>query len=116
MGDTLESGKYLFLSGSTKVAHQSNIDVFLNRTKNMSISDFVSQLPNSTKNRRTSDYPDTVSTLLQERGHVFSEKKGQRPESSDDTSIGCYMAGVVFISLVVFIAVCAVRGFNESFN
>ncbi|GJL65952.1 MAG: hypothetical protein NPIRA05_09230 [Nitrospirales bacterium] len=76
MGDDIEAGKYLFLSGARDKEYLEPINKFLNRFRNTTISDLQSNFPRSVRRIQLKELPSVVIECLREKGftdHQISE-------------------------------------------
>jgi len=81
MGDLLEAGKFLFLSGVRRPEYAEAIEIFLFRFRRKHPHDFIGLLPRSARLRTVSDYPDGVARAFREMG--FSENLKKLKGSTD---------------------------------
>lgn len=115
MNDTVEAGKYLFLSGVRDPSYLPAIDEYLNRYSGKGMQHIFHTFPKAAQSAPFSSYPKIVIDELQARGFSAKEVTRQlrsRSESGNSGSLG--FAGSVFVTIVLALFVgfliSAVRG------
>lgn len=115
MNDTVEAGKYLFLSGVRDPSYLPAIDAYLDRYSGKGMQHISHTFPKAAQSASFYSYPKTVIDELQARG--FSEKevtKQLRGKSESGSSGSLGFAGSVFVTIVFVLLVgflaSAVRG------
>ena len=114
MHDTLEAGKYLFLSGARESNYQPAIDMYLSKYSKKDIQHLFHTFPKSAQSASFSDYPPVVAKELESRG--FSSKATKRtlnklgPEESSSAKFGALLFGIILFSLVIGFLISSVRG------
>ena len=68
MGDLLEAGKYLFLSGRREPTYEKSISLFLGRFARANPLQLYSTFPRSARLQRRDDYPAPVNAELEQLG------------------------------------------------
>lgn len=68
LGDRVEAGKYLFLSGARTEASRDAISIFLARHRGRNGSDLIAQLPTAVRRRAFVDLPSAVQQDLRAMG------------------------------------------------
>jgi hypothetical protein len=66
MNDTLEAGKYLFLSGAREKEYSEAIQLYLQRYAGKSTDYIFHTFPKSVQNAQYTEYPETVKSELHE--------------------------------------------------
>ena len=115
MGDKVEAGKYLFLSGSTEKRFQSVIELFLEQYRGKPHNLFH-PFPRASKLTRVSDYPVTVAKNLHDL--VFSDELENihligRPRDSTKTD---KIAFLVFLAILLSILALIILGLVKLFE
>ena len=115
MNDTVEAGKYLFLSGARAPSYSAAIDAFLSRHSGKGIQHISHTFPKAAQSASFSSYPKTVVDELRARGFSAKDvKKELRSESESGTSGSLGFVGFVFMTVVfalfVGFLISAVRG------
>ncbi len=109
MGDDIEAGKYLFLSGVRDKEYLDAINKYLKRFKNTSIADLHSNFPRSIRRIQLEELPPVVFECLREKGFKDQqisdalEEKSATESGWDDKYIflgGCLLFFIV--TLVIF--------------
>ncbi len=109
MGDDIEAGKYLFLSGVRDKEYLDAINKYLKRFKNTSIADLHSNFPSSIRRIQLEELPPVVFECLREKGFKDQqisdalEEKSATESGWDDKYIflgGCLLFFIV--TLVIF--------------
>lgn len=120
MNDSLEAGKYLFLSGSRKDEYSVPIGLFLERYGGDNIQHIYHTFPKRAQSSSYDDYPGIVKQELNELGYKLGKTKKTfdshgRPASAMDKIIGCIMISV-FILLIIGFLVGAFNGIKYLWN
>ena len=108
MGDKIEAGRYLFLSG--KVQSES-ISLFLKKHSKKDPRNLIGTFPKAARLKNIDDYPDSVARKLKELGIKTEDLKQHSQYGSDykesffDKLIPLGCAGGF-----IFVAICAVIG------
>ena len=115
MNDTVEAGKYLFLSGVRDPSYLPAIDIYLSRYSGKGIQHITHTFPKAAQSAPFTAYPETVIDELRERGFSTSEvTKELRAKSEPGNPSGLGIAGSVFatvlFAVIVGFLVSAVRG------
>lgn len=115
MNDTVEAGKYLFLSGARDSIYSPAIDAYLSRYYGKGMQHIFYTFPKAAQSAPFSAYPNIVIDELQARGFSAKDVKKQlrsKLESGSSRSLG--FAGYVFVTVVcallVGFLISAVRG------
>lgn len=114
MHDTLEAGKYLFLSGARESNYQPAIDMYLSKYSKKDIQHLFHTFPKSAQNASFSDYPAVVAKELESRG--FSRKATKKTlnklerEVPSSGKVAGLLFGIIFFSLIIGFLISAVRG------
>lgn len=82
MGDKIEAGRFLFISGGRNEKYQSAIEAFLNRFANSSAHQLHSSLPSRARAMQFSELPAPVQSELIQRGFSEKELKSASPVDS----------------------------------
>lgn len=115
MNDTLEAGKYLFLSGVRNPAYLPAIDAYLSRYSGKGMPHISHTFPKAAQSSPVTAYPKVVIDELQARGFSAKEVSTElqsRSEPRNPVSLG--VGGSVFMTIVVALIIgfliSAVRG------
>ncbi len=114
LGDHLEAGKYLFLSGARKPEYTPLIDLFLRRYHRSGAANLVAQFPKSFRRRQFADLPEQLQSELKALGAapgMFARKERPTPVSA-----GGRVAGVVAGLVGIFLLACLLVGIGEVFR
>lgn len=115
MNDTVEAGKYLFLSGVRNPSYSLAIDAYLSRYSGKGMQHIFYTFPKAAQLAPISSYPNVVIDELQARGFSAKDVKKQLRSKSESGSSGKLgFAGSVFVTivcaLIVGFLISAVRG------
>ncbi len=115
MNDTVEAGKYLFLSGARDSIYSPAIDVYLSRYSGKGMQHIFYTFPKAAQSAPFSAFPNIVIDELQARGFSAKDVKKQLRSKSESGSSGSLgFAGYVFVTVVyallVGFLISAVRG------
>lgn len=112
MGDLLEAGKYLFLSGVRRPDYLESIEIFLSRHRRKHPRDFVAHLPRSARLRTVSDYPADVARVLREMGFPENLKRQEArtylPQTGKDTLLWI-TCGTIALAILLLIILGAMK-------
>lgn len=112
LGDRLEAGKFLFLSGVRKAEYEDHISLFLKRHGRSRPENLLAQFPRSTRRQRFADLPPQLQTELSALG-VRKDAFGERihlsssPPSRWESFAGAAAGLLIIVFLVVGIGVGA---------
>jgi hypothetical protein len=115
MNDTMEAGKYLFLSGARDQSYMPAIDAYLSRYSSKGMQHILHTFPKAAQAAPFSSCPKIVIDELQARGFSAKDVKKElrsEPESGSSGSLG-FVGSVVLtvvFALIVGFLVSAVRG------
>ena len=113
MGDLVEAGKYLFLSGERKPEHEEAIGLYLARFTRNGPAHLLSTFPKAARLARLADYPEAVRRALEElrasdsllaRAPHYTRKEVTR--TSRAFGIGCLV-------ILAILCVCLIVGGYE---
>ncbi len=115
MGDTLEAGKYLFLSGVRKPEYEEAIRLYLQRHRNADLNQLVDSFPGVARCHSFEEYPEPVAAYLRQRAvasgkGALRESRARRRTTSDDFSWGCAIAIVIAIAVFLMLGALTVLG------
>ena len=114
MNDTLEAGKYLFLSGVRKPEYLSAINLYLDRYSRTSIQNIHHTFPKAAQAAAYRDYPTVVINDLAQRGYtpraVHKHLKNPRKKATLRENLTAYFFLAVFVALVGGFVVSGFRG------
>jgi len=119
MGDDLEAGKYLFLSGSREPDYEPPIALYLGRYANSSAIHLHASFPAEARKVRMDTLPSTVIEELTRRGFKAADidKYIREPKISQSGAVGdaffkygCLLAATV---LLVLFGVGVYAGFRQ---
>ena len=68
MGDLVEAGKFLFLSGQRDSTYGESIDLYLKRFAKADHRRFISTFPKAARLSKIEDYPEVVQSYFAENG------------------------------------------------
>ena len=115
MNDTVEAGKYLFLSGARDQSYLPAIDAYLSRYSGKGMQHISHTFPKAAQSASFSSYPKSVIDELQARGFSAKDVKKElrsEPDSESSESFGFVGSAVLVavIALIVGFLVSAFRG------
>lgn len=115
MNDTVEAGKYLFLSGVRDQSYLPAIDAYLSRHSGKGMQHISHTFPKAAQSAPFSSYPKIVIDELQAQGYSAKDVKKElrsEPESGSSESLGfgCSVVVAVVFALIVGFLISAVRG------
>lgn len=115
MNDTVEAGKYLFLSGVRDQSYLPAIDAYLSRYSGKGMQHIAHTFPKAAQSAPFSSYPKIVIDELQARGFSAKDVKKElrsEPESRSSGSLGFFESAimVVVFALIIGFLISAVRG------
>ena len=112
LGDMVEAGKYLFLSGRRGPDADPAIEIFLSRHARGSLRNLVARFPKGVRSADLSDLPGVVASDLERLG--LPEESGKATSVADRAAtvesldvrqslalVGCALAGLVLVTSVV---------------
>ncbi|MSQ93901.1 MAG: hypothetical protein EXR98_05015 [Gemmataceae bacterium] len=108
MGDLLEAGKHLFLSGRRETSYEKAISLFLGRFTRATPLQLYSTFPKAARLARRDDYPPPVSADLERLGlpeelpvPIRRTYEGWEGLSGKRIGFGCLAVVVVVLGLAV---------------
>ena len=107
MGDLLEAGRFLFLSGVRRDEYLEAIELFLSRHRRKAPHEFIHLFPRRARLRTVSEYPNEVAQVLREIGFretVTDENGRVYPLRNSKDVVGwlaCGTIAVVILALIV---------------
>jgi hypothetical protein len=115
MNDTVEAGKYLFLSGARDQSYLPAIDAYLSRYSGKGMQHIAHTFPKAAQSAPFSSYPKIVIDELKARGFTAKDVKKElrsEPESGSPGSLGFFGSVVmtVVFALIIGFLISAVRG------
>jgi hypothetical protein len=113
MGDMVEAGKYLFLSGQRGPAVDPAISLFLKRHARGQPGDLFAQFPRGVRSTGFSALPDVVRADLERLGMPPSPVRGRHaaaPTSGKSTGVHQSVALIGCAVVVVVVAVATLTG------
>ena len=115
MRDTMEAGKYLFLSGVREPDYLAAIEAYLSRYSNRDIRHIYHTFPKAAQAAPFAAYPKTVIDELAARGFKAKDVRKRlrgRPENGPSANLGIpgTIMVVVVVALLIGFLVSAVRG------
>lgn len=116
MGDTVEAGKYLFLSGCREAEYDKAIELYLNRHGRNGWPQLYSSFPKRARLPRLEDYPEPVAEELRrlQSPTVLPKPMAVITQPSRFNTNG-FLSMVFTILLVVFVLACLLVGFAVIF-
>lgn len=113
MGDRLEPGKFLFLSGVREPQYEGHIALFLGRYRRSGPDNLVAQFPKSFRRQRFIDLPPELQNELRAWG-VRENAFGERVRvSRPSLPWGNFVANAVGLLILVFLIVGIGVGFRQ---
>ncbi len=109
LGDRVEAGKYLFLSGVTRTEYADPVRLFLNRHSRGGPRHLVAQFPTEIRRCAFSELPSTVSAELSRLGVTpaafapLKPRPTRRASTWEGTAVGILVLLVIVILLIGFI-------------
>jgi hypothetical protein len=115
MNDTVEAGKYLFLSGVRTPDYLPAIEAYLSRYSGKGMRQIFHTFPKAAQSAPFSHYPKIVADELQARGFSAKEvAKELQNKSESDASGSSWVLGILFgivvIALIVGFLISVFRG------
>lgn len=107
LGDTMEGGRYLFLSGFRGAETDGAVELYLSRFKRAAPVDLVRSFPASARLEKIADYPKSTARELGERGvtDTSTASRGERPTLESISAGGGFFATLAaFAVMLMFIA------------
>ena len=108
MGDLLEAGRFLFLSGRREPAYEQSISIFLYRYGRRQPLDLFNAFPRQARLASVSEYPETVRQALLRLGfsEVLKTKNGEvlvSAQKSNDAVIivTCLSIALITVTLLI---------------
>lgn len=112
MGDTIEAGKFLFLSGRRVPEYEEAIDLYLARYKRKDALNLPAAFPRVARRSRLADYPPAVQQELRGAGIAEAaladlpasaiEQKNKPSRAADiGLKIGCWLVFVLVLCLMM---------------
>ncbi len=99
MGDLIEAGKYLFLSGKRLPAYQEAIALYLKRHSKSNPFTIIRTFPKAARLQNLSDYPESVHQYLRSLGHTDSTLQNCPPQGFKQ----CHLGSPLGICCIVFL-------------
>lgn len=113
LGDRLEAGKFLFLSGVRKPEYEDHIRLFLSRHGGSGPEDLVAQCPKSFRRQPFVDLPPQLQTELSAMG-VRKDAFGERMRlSSPPSRWASFLGAAGGLLILVFLIVGVGVGFRQ---
>lgn len=115
MGDVLEAGKYLFLSGERRPEYEEAIAVYLSRLTRRDPRNLLGSFPSAARRPTLAAYPDAVRRTLEELG-VSDGTLAEAPHFSHEPrasiwgKLGCGLGCVLCLAVLAFLGACVVAG------
>ena len=108
MGDTIEAGKYLFLSGFQHPEYHDAIERYLGRFDNTSVTDLRANFPRAIRRMKPVKLPTVVIERLRKRGlsedQIRDATEKKAGESSWDEKLiigGCLFIFIILLVIIV---------------
>ena len=121
MNDTVEAGKYLFLSGARNQSYLPAIDAYLSRYSGKGMQHLSHSFPKAAQSAPFASYPKIVIDELQTLGLSAKDVKQElrsEPESRSAERLGFFESAImtVVLALIIGFLISAVRGLVWLFN
>ena len=114
MGDLLEAGKYLFLSGVRKPEYCESISIYLERYEKKNINSLFHTFPHAAQASEFTAYPESVIKELTEKGykaHKVKEVVDKRNEIKETVSSKVF-GGFALLVIIGILGGLVVQGFR----
>lgn len=108
MGDLLEAGKYLFLSGRRETSYETSISLFLRRYTRVRPLHLYFTFPRSARLARREDYPPPVNAELERLGLPEKLPAPTRKVVGRTDVSGGLMGGLIGFGCLAVVAVVSV--------
>ncbi|MBC7798335.1 MAG: hypothetical protein H7Z37_15805 [Pyrinomonadaceae bacterium] len=115
MKDTVEAGKYLFLSGVRKPEYEDAINLFLRKYEGKPHNLFH-PFPRSAKLPRLSDYPETVASELRGLGFTDWLENVHGIHAPQTTAPSGNFACFIFLTVILVIIILLILGIVKLFE
>ena len=115
MGDVVEAGKYLFLSGEHKPDYHEPIALYLSRHTRKDPRNLLGTFPDVSRLPQLADYPDAVRQTLEGLG-ISDETLANAPHYTWErresiwTKLGCGLGCVLCLAVLAFLGACVLAG------
>ncbi len=119
LGDTMEAGKYLFLSGERKPEYEEAIGLFLARHGRRGSRQVIAEFPLVARLKYVSEYPEAVRRTLDElgvKGAPVRVAPPPAPASRPRRRVARRVFQVGCIILVAALFICAFLGIGIAFD
>jgi len=117
LGDAMEAGKYLFLSGERRPEYEEAISIFLARHGRRGSRQVIAEFPLVARLKHVSEYPEAVRRTLDELGvedapgrAASSPAHAPRPRRRVARRI--FQVGCIVLAAVLFIWACVGIGIS----
>jgi len=114
MGDLLEAGKYLFLSGIRKPEYRESISIYLGRYEKKNINLLFHTFPHAAQTSEFTTYPESVVYELTEKGykaHKVKEVVDKRNEVKETVSSKIF-SGFTLLVILGILGGLVIQGFR----
>ena len=108
MNDTLDAGKYLFVSGVREPEYERAIELYLNRFAKPSFSQLLNTFPKSLQREPFEAYPDRVVEDLKHRGYELKRQRAAVKDRARESSFKDRVVEKVVIGVIIaiFVSFC----------
>ena len=114
MGDTMEAGKYLFLSGVREAAYTEAISLYFKRHGHKDIHNILGTFPKSARQAKFNAYPKIVIQELERAGKLPEQVKARidYKVAPIDSGFGWvpWIFGTLVLALVLGFIIQGIRG------
>jgi hypothetical protein len=110
MGDILEAGKYLFLSGRRDSSYEGPITLYLNRFARKEPLHLYHTFPRAARLERREDYPASVASELARLGLPEKLPAPRKSRTATSTGFGAQMMGFGCAAIVALVLGLVVIG------
>ncbi len=114
MGDTMEAGKYLFLSGVRNIAYTEAISLYFKRHGHKDIHNILGTFPKSARQAEFNAYPKIVIQELESAGNLPEQVKARINYKVEPVDSGfswvLWIFGTLALALVLGFIIQGIRG------
>ena len=115
LGDRIEAGRYLFLSGQIQAEDSESVSLYLKRHTKKDPRYLLRTFPKAAQLKKIEEYPESVGKVLKELGledkdlYLKLPKPAEHKEAWFD-KIHDYVPAVGCIIGIIFLAICLIVG------
>jgi hypothetical protein len=115
LGDRVEAGKFLFLSGARKDEYREAIGTFLTRYKDSGADNFLAQLPRTFRRQKFVDLPPELQNELRAIG-IKESAFGLTDRYSATSHRTSWWDTLIAVVAGLFILICLIVGIGVGFR